>query len=392
MTDYKAGRAEAPDILRQQMGLVRQVVDVLHVPTVELAGYEADDVIATLATRARDRGDDVVIVTGDRDTYQLVEDPHVKVLYNRRGVSDYVLYDEAGIKERTGVTPAEYPAYAALRGDPSDNLPGVLTARKRRVPWGTLFWSALSGLVLLALGLAVTNLVEDLYARAPWLGAIGLALALVAGVALLVVMLREIVGLARLATVESLRQRALSIIESDDRDGGRALIRQLAVLYGGRPGALGVLRLLRQVMAHLAVTGGVGMADSVVQQVIGHGIASRLSARLGEGMVNGLLTARLGLLTIDLVRPLPFHELARPALNDLAATLLRPAEGPAGQVERVLEAQVAVPVARHAALRTRLDQVAPARQLRLGELGEPRQHARADRRAHEGAELLEKLK
>jgi DNA polymerase-1 len=71
------------------------------------------------------RGDDVVIVTGDRDVYQLVADPHVKVLYNRRGVSDYVLYDEAGIKERTGVTPAQYPEYAALRGDPSDNLPGV---------------------------------------------------------------------------------------------------------------------------------------------------------------------------------------------------------------------------------------------------------------------------
>ena len=102
------------------------------------------------------------------------------------------------------------------------------------------------------------------------------------------------------------------------------LVRKLAVLYGGRPGALGVLRLLRQVVSHLAVTGGVGVADSVVQQVIGHGIAARLSARLGEGMVNGLLTARLGLLTIDLVRPLPFHELPRPALNDLAGTLLRP--------------------------------------------------------------------
>src|ERR671923_1211563 len=123
--DYKAGRAEAPDILRQQMGLVRQVVEVLHVPTVELPGYEADDVIATLASRARDRGDDIVIVTGDRDTYQLVEDPHVKVLYNRRGVSDYVLYDEAGIEERTGVPPRLYVPYAALRGDTSHNLPGV---------------------------------------------------------------------------------------------------------------------------------------------------------------------------------------------------------------------------------------------------------------------------
>ncbi len=123
--DYKAGRSETPDILRQQFGLVRQVVEALRIPMVEAAGFEADDVLATLATEARDRGDDVIVVTGDRDAYQLVEDPHVRVLYNRRGVSDYVLYDEAGIKDRTGVTPASYPVYAALRGDPSDNLPGV---------------------------------------------------------------------------------------------------------------------------------------------------------------------------------------------------------------------------------------------------------------------------
>ncbi len=81
--------------------------------------------IATLATRAAEAGSDVIVVTGDRDAYQLVEDPHIKVLYNRRGVSDYVLYDEAGIVERTGVTAGQYPEYAALRGDPSDNLPGV---------------------------------------------------------------------------------------------------------------------------------------------------------------------------------------------------------------------------------------------------------------------------
>src|SRR5215207_8649270 len=123
--DYKAGRSETPDILRQQFGLVRQVVQALRIPMVDAVGFEADDVLATLATEARDRGDDVIVVTGDRDAYQLVEDPHVKVLYNRRGVSDYVLYDEAGIKDRTGVVPAVYPIYAALRGDPSDNLPGV---------------------------------------------------------------------------------------------------------------------------------------------------------------------------------------------------------------------------------------------------------------------------
>src|SRR5437763_13427728 len=125
VTEYKAGRAEAPDILRQQMGLVRQVAETLRIPMVDAAGYEADDVIATLATQAKKKGDEVIVVTGDRDEYQLVEDPCVKVLYNRRGVSDYVLYDEAGIKERTGVTPEQYPEYAALRGDPSDNLPGV---------------------------------------------------------------------------------------------------------------------------------------------------------------------------------------------------------------------------------------------------------------------------
>ena len=122
---YKANREAAPDILRQQMGLVREVVTSLGIPILEVEGFEADDVIATLATQGREAGDDVIIVTGDRDSYQLVEDPHIKVLYNKRGVSDYALYDEAGIAERTGVPPELYPQYAALRGDPSDNLPGV---------------------------------------------------------------------------------------------------------------------------------------------------------------------------------------------------------------------------------------------------------------------------
>jgi DNA polymerase-1 len=125
VADYKAGRAEAPDILRQQMGLVREVITTLGFPIVDKAGIEADDIIATLAEQGRDAGHDVIIVTGDRDVYQLVCDPHVKVLYNKRGVSDYALYDEAGILERTGVTPEKYVMYAAMRGDTSDNLPGV---------------------------------------------------------------------------------------------------------------------------------------------------------------------------------------------------------------------------------------------------------------------------
>jgi DNA polymerase-1 len=123
--DYKAGRAETPEDLLPQFSMVREVLGCLAVPVVGVPGFEADDVLATLATEARDRGCPVVVVTGDRDCLQLVEDPYVRVLYNRRGVSDYMLYDEAGIVERTGVRPDRYPMLAALRGDPSDNLPWV---------------------------------------------------------------------------------------------------------------------------------------------------------------------------------------------------------------------------------------------------------------------------
>ncbi len=122
---YKAQREAAPDILRQQMGLVREVLDAIGIAAVDLSGWEADDLIATATDRLVEAGHRVIIVTGDRDSYQLVRDPDVMVLYNKRGVSDYAFYDEAGIEERTGVTPALYPQYAALRGDSSDNLPGV---------------------------------------------------------------------------------------------------------------------------------------------------------------------------------------------------------------------------------------------------------------------------
>ena len=105
VADYKAGRAETPNDLPPQFEMIREVMEALAIPVVDAPGFEADDVLATLATEARDRGCDVVVVTGDRDSFQLIEDPHIRVLYNRRGVSDYSLYDEAGIVERTGVPP-----------------------------------------------------------------------------------------------------------------------------------------------------------------------------------------------------------------------------------------------------------------------------------------------
>ena len=120
------------------------MLEALEIRQLKVPGVEADDVIATLATRAAADGIDVVVVTGDRDSFQLVADPHIKVLYNKRGVSDYALYDEAGIVERCGgVTPAQYPEYAALRGDTSDNLPGVpgigeKTAAKLVTTYGSL--------------------------------------------------------------------------------------------------------------------------------------------------------------------------------------------------------------------------------------------------------------
>ena len=291
------------------------------------------------------------------------------------------------------------------------DLPVPVTAAPstpRRFPWGMVFWSALGGLTALGLGLAVTRLIEDLYARTQALGMLGAALAALAALALVVIGAKETIALARLAAIEKLRARADATLVSDDRDEARAIvralratlgatpalaharaelephlteiidgrdllhiaerqlmapldrtasqlvartatrvsivtavspraaidmlfvgvaalgmIRRLAALYGGRPGFLGLMRLTRHIIGHLAITGGMAAGDSLIQQMLGHGVAAKLSARLGEGVLNGLLTARLGLAAIEIARPLPFAALPAPKLADIAGDLMR---------------------------------------------------------------------
>ncbi|MCY7342741.1 MAG: DNA polymerase I [Pseudonocardia sp.] len=122
--EYKANRSATPDDFRGQVDLVKEVLGALAIPHFGVAGFEADDLIATLATQAEADGFQVLITSGDRDAFQLVSDS-ITVLYPKRGVSDLGRIDPAEVMVRYGLTPAQYPDFAALRGDPSDNLPSI---------------------------------------------------------------------------------------------------------------------------------------------------------------------------------------------------------------------------------------------------------------------------
>jgi DNA polymerase-1 len=123
-TEYKANRSKTPDEFKGQVELIGELLDAMHVSRFAIDGFEADDVIATLATQAEAAGFDVLIVTGDRDSFQLVSE-RTTVLYPTKGVSELTRFTPEKVFEKYGLTPAQYPDFAALRGDPSDNLPGI---------------------------------------------------------------------------------------------------------------------------------------------------------------------------------------------------------------------------------------------------------------------------
>ncbi|HQZ12095.1 MAG TPA: TIGR01620 family protein [Devosia sp.] len=287
--------------------------------------------------------------------------------------------------------------------------------------FGKLAWGAGGILVSLALGLAADRLIRDLFASNEWLGWLGVAVLVVLGIALFVLLVREVLSLARLRNLNQLRKRAEATLASDIRGDGAAIVRELeqvyagrpdlarqrdvltsgarelfdggeyvrlaertlmapldararaltaasarrvalvtavspralidiafvvfesvrlggdiARLYGARPGLFGSWRLVAAILSHLAVTGGLVLTDGVVEQLLGQGLASRLSARLGEGIVNGLMTVRVGIAAMRVVRPLPFDTQRQPVVRDfipeLANVLQKDAErapGPA---------------------------------------------------------------
>jgi putative membrane protein len=312
------------------------------------------------------------------------------------------------------VRPGETPEGAARivveeTEDPFDAVPPgpPVPAARRGFSWGRLFLGAVGSLVALAVGLWIDDLVTSLFARNDGLGWVAVGVVALAGLSLLAIVVRELLGLASVARIDRLRREAEAAALADDRPGAVAvaatlsglyerrielsaaraalrrhdddvidgrdrlvlaeatllapldeaaarlvsdaarrvslitavspravvdlafvfytslrLIREIAALYGGRPGVLRFARLTRLVLTHLAVTGSIAVGDGIAQQVIGHGLAARLSARLGEGVVNGMLTARVGLAAIDVCRPLPFLERRRPGVSEMMGNLV----------------------------------------------------------------------
>lgn len=278
----------------------------------------------------------------------------------------------------------------------------------RGVKWGGLLFTAVAGLITLAAGIWITDLVTGLFDRQDWIGWAALGLLGVAILAASMIVLREAWAIFRLRRLGRIRQDAESAIRQSkkplaesaareirtlyrgrrDLAWGRArlaehaddimnaeetlalverelinkldgdaqaiiantakrvsvvtaispvaildmaivaaqnlrMLRQIATAYGARPGTLGLVRLARMVMTHIVLTGGVALGDDLIQQLIGHRLMAKLSARLGEGLFNGALTARIGLAAIEVCRPLPYIASRPPRMRDLLTELAR---------------------------------------------------------------------
>lgn len=308
--------------------------------------------------------------------------------------------------EPVGITPEEDDPFSDTAELDAEILP-IATPRKRKgFSFAGLAAAALGTFLSLAFGLWADQVIRDLFLRADWLGYAAITALCLAAIGVVVIVGREIAGIAKLAAVQTLKLEAEEAASSTgssaarkvvDRlatllshraetargraalDGTRddiidgpqlidlaerellapldrkarglilnaskrvavvtaispravvdlayvllevtRLVRAMAELYGARPGKLGLLRLMRDVVAHLAVTGSIAVGDSLAQQLLGHGLASRVSRRLGEGVINGLLTARIGIAAMDLCRPLPFGALPRPGIGDFLADI-----------------------------------------------------------------------
>lgn len=308
--------------------------------------------------------------------------------------------------EPVQVTPEDEDPFAGTDALVDEKLPVAEPRRRKGFSFLGLTAAALGTFLSLAFGLWADQVVRDLFLRADWLGYAAVTTLLVAAIALLIVIGREIAGIAKLAAVQNLKveaeeasssshpaaarkvverlvvllshrpetargRAALDSTKDDIIDGPHLvelaekellspldrkarglilnaskrvavvtaispravvdlayvllevtrLVRAMAELYGARPGRLGLLRLMRDVIAHLAVTGSIAVGDSLAQQLLGHGLASRVSRRLGEGVINGLLTARIGIAAMDLCRPLPFKALPRPGIGDFLSDI-----------------------------------------------------------------------
>jgi len=144
--EYKANRSATPDEFHGQIDITKEVLNALGITVLSEPGFEADDLIATLATQAEDEGYRVLVVTGDRDSLQLVSDD-VTVLYPRKGVSELTRFTPDAVVEKYGLTPKQYPDFAALRGDPSDNLPGIPGVGEKTASKWIAEYGSLQGLV-----------------------------------------------------------------------------------------------------------------------------------------------------------------------------------------------------------------------------------------------------